>query len=111
VCIVPTTTQFLGEFSLTKSEIPGANFFAVHVSWRFLAYTRQLTDRDHLDWLNLIQHLSVAKHGQIFLTLNPPFEPDPDLVFKEFLYDHPVLDANVCNSPLPPLGHRNLQGR
>jgi hypothetical protein len=47
------------------------------------------------DWLNYIQQLSVEKHGQIFLTLNPPFEPDPKLVFKEFVYDHPVLDANV----------------
>ena len=57
-----------------------------------------LNDIDSLDWLNYIQHLSVRKHGQIFLTLNPPFEPDPKLVFKEFVYDHPVLDANV-NTP------------
>ena len=76
-----------------------------------MAYTRQLTERDYLDWLNLIQHLSVEKHGQIFLTLNPPFEPDPKLVVKEFLYDHPVLDANVRNSPLPPFGHPNRHGR
>jgi len=48
-------------------------------------------------WLNQIQHLSVEKHGQIFLTLNPPFEPDPQLVFREFVYDHPVLDANAVS--------------
>ena len=50
--------------------------------------------------MNHIQHLSVEKHGQIFLTLNPPFEPDPTLVFREFVYDHPVLDANVNFSAL-----------
>ena len=50
---------------------------------------------NHPDWLNYIQNLPVEKHGQIFLTLNPPFEPDPKLVFREFVYDHPVLDASV----------------
>ena len=72
-------------------------YMSVDDSWR----TRgKPTDRNYPDWLNLIQHLSVARHGQIFLTLNPPFEPDPKLVFKEFLYDHPVLDANVRINPL-----------
>jgi len=57
--------------------------------------------RSHYDavsctyWLNQIQHLPVEKHGQIFLTLNPPFKPDPELVFREFAYDHPVLDTNA----------------
>lgn len=61
---------------------------------------------NHLDWLNYIQHLSVEKHGQIFLTLNPPFEPDPGLVFKEFVYDHPVLDSNV--NVHPPYSFREV---
>jgi len=59
----------------------------------------KFADGDYSDWLNSIQHLSVEKHGQIFLTLNPPFEPNPELVFKEFVYDHPVLDANANLSP------------
>ena len=76
--------------------MPEIDLFTAHVSERVLSlYTRHLTDCNYLDWLNLIQHLPVEKHGQIFLTLNPPFEPDPKLVFREFVYDHPVLDANV----------------
>ena len=59
------------------------------------------------DWLNYIQKLSVEKHGQIFLTLNPPFEPDPKLVFREFVYDHPVLDANVSSPPALFNNHAN----
>lgn len=58
----------------------------------------RLTSSD-LDWLNQIQHLPVEKHGQIFLTLNPPFEPDSKLVFRDFVYDHPVLDVNVIIPP------------
>ena len=73
-----------------------ADPFIVHVSGRALVmHAGHTTDRNYPDWLNLIQHLPAEKHGHIFMTLNPPSEPDPKLVFKEFVYDHPVLDANV----------------
>jgi predicted NAD/FAD-binding protein len=75
-------------------------------SWNYLAqsYMDDMgVHRAHYDavsctyWLNYIQNLPVEKHGQIFLTLNPPFEPDSNLVFREFVYDHPVLDANAVS--------------
>ncbi|MDH4180702.1 MAG: FAD-dependent oxidoreductase [Betaproteobacteria bacterium] len=31
----------------------------------------------------------------VIVTLNPPFEPDPALVLREFEYDHPLLDGHA----------------
>jgi predicted NAD/FAD-binding protein len=31
----------------------------------------------------------------VVVTLNPPFEPDPALVLREFEYDHPLLDGHA----------------
>lgn len=75
-------------------------------------HTYRISDlaSDYPDWLNHIQHLSVEKHGQIFLTLNPPFPPDPKLKFREFEYHHPVLDANVSIPPRSTLLRKLLLG-
>jgi len=35
----------------------------------------------------------VDKHGHIFVTLNPPYEVDPKMVFKRIQYEHPVIDG------------------
>ena len=48
--------------------------------------------------MNDLQHLSEARYGPVFVTLNPPFEPDLAKVSGRWKYDHPVLDAKVICS-------------
>lgn len=42
-------------------------------------------------WMNNLQKLDT--NTDLFLTLNPPEEIDPELVDREIVYDHPVFDA------------------
>ena len=42
-------------------------------------------------WMNRLQGIDDA--CPLFITLNPPFEPDPALVFGRYSYAHPQFDA------------------
>lgn len=45
--------------------------------------------------MNDLQHIPETIYGPVLVTLNPPFEPRPELVAGRWRYDHPVLDAKV----------------
>ena len=42
-------------------------------------------------WMNALQQIDPDK--PLFVSLNPPFEPDPALTFARFSCDHPQFDA------------------
>ena len=42
-------------------------------------------------WMNRLQ--GIDKTCPLFVTLNPDREPDPDKVFAEYSYEHPLFDA------------------
>ncbi len=42
-------------------------------------------------WMNALQHIDADK--PLFVSLNPPFEPEPALTFARFNCDHPQFDA------------------
>lgn len=42
-------------------------------------------------WMNALQHIDADK--PLFVSLNPPFEPDAGLTFARFTCDHPQFDA------------------
>ena len=42
-------------------------------------------------WMNNLQKL--ATHHPIFVTLNPGREPDAKMIYDEFVFEHPVMDA------------------
>ncbi|GLK57591.1 putative NAD/FAD-binding protein [Methylopila capsulata] len=44
-------------------------------------------------WMNELQGIDPER--PLFVTLNPPFEPDPALTFARFRYDHPQYDAEA----------------
>ena len=48
-----------------------------------------------IDWMNDLQHLPEKDHGPVLVTLNPPFEPQSDLIAGKYKYEHPVLDSAV----------------
>jgi hypothetical protein len=42
----------------------------------------------------------VEKHGTILMSLNPPYEVDPDTVVKRITYKHLVGNGKVSNRRL-----------
>ena len=43
--------------------------------------------------MNHLQHIPEHTHGPVLVTLNPPFEPRPELVVAQSTYEHPVMSA------------------
>jgi len=47
-------------------------------------------------WMNKLQ--SIDEKKPLFVTLNPPFEPKPELTFARFSYDHPQFDRAALDA-------------
>lgn len=65
-------------------------------SWNFLRWPREgapLNDVAVTYWMNRLQGIDVDK--PLFVSLNPPFAPDPALTFGRYLCDHPQFDAQA----------------
>jgi uncharacterized protein len=63
-------------------------------SWNFLRWRREGTiDNDVAVtyWMNRLQGIDDAK--PLFVSLNPPFEPDPSLTFGKNICEHPQYNA------------------
>ena len=63
-------------------------------SWNFLRWPRRgtaLNDVAVTYWMNELQ--DIDKDRPLFVSLNPPFEPDPKLTFGQYLCEHPQYDA------------------
>lgn len=66
----------------------------VWASWNFLRWQRQgtaLNDVAVTYWMNELQ--GIDKEKPLFVSLNPPFEPEPALTFGQFICEHPRYDA------------------
>lgn len=70
---------------------------AAWASWNFL---REGDDGDRRVavsyWMNKLQSIDESK--PLFVTLNPPFEPKPELTFGRFSYDHPQFDGPALSA-------------
>lgn len=60
-------------------------------SWNFIAPQGDGGPQGVTYWMNRLQNLATDR--QVFLSLNPPFEPHPDSVVGTFNYSHPVFDS------------------
>lgn len=67
-------------------------------SWNFLRWKRQgnptdgtLNDVAVTYWMNVLQDIDQDK--PLFVSLNPPFAPDPSLTFGRYMCEHPQYDA------------------
>lgn len=47
-------------------------------------------------WMNALQGIDPRR--PLFITLNPPFEPDPAKIFRRFSYAHPQYDAEALKA-------------
>lgn len=77
-------------------------------SWNYMTGGHQGGERpvSVTYWMNRLQNLPGP---DVFVSLNPLREPDPDLVHARFAYDHPVLDgaAFAAQQGLPDIQGRN----
>jgi predicted NAD/FAD-binding protein len=63
-------------------------------SWNFLRWPREsspVNDVAVTYWMNRLQNIDSSR--PLFVSLNPPFAPDPELTFGRYDYDHPQYDA------------------
>jgi uncharacterized protein len=63
-------------------------------SWNFLRWQREGTTVNDVSvtyWMNRLQ--GIADDKPLFVSLNPPFEPDPALTFGKYMCDHPQYNA------------------
>jgi uncharacterized protein len=63
-------------------------------SWNFLRWQRKgtaLNDVAVTYWMNELQ--GIDKDKPLFVSLNPPFEPDPKLTFGRYICEHPQYNA------------------
>ena len=63
-------------------------------SWNFLRWPREgaaLNDVAVTYWMNRLQ--GIPQDKPLFVSLNPPFEPDPDLTFGKYMCEHPQYNA------------------
>jgi predicted NAD/FAD-binding protein len=63
-------------------------------SWNFLRWPREgspVNDVAVTYWMNSLQNIDPSR--PLFVSLNPPFAPRPDLTFGRYAYDHPQYDA------------------
>jgi predicted NAD/FAD-binding protein len=63
-------------------------------SWNFLRWKREgshVNDVAVTYWMNRLQ--GIADDKPLFVSLNPPFEPDPALTFGRYMCEHPQYNA------------------
>lgn len=64
----------------------------VWAAWNYLKSSKDgRSDVTVTYWMNRLQ--GIDDDYPLFVTLNPDREPDPALVFGEYIYDHPQFDA------------------
>lgn len=77
---------------------------AAWAAWNFLRAGRNDDRKVAVSyWMNALQNIPQEK--PVFVTLNPPIEPAPELTFASFTYDHPQFDAGAlaAASALPEI--------
>jgi predicted NAD/FAD-binding protein len=80
-------------------------------SWNFLRWPRRgtpLNDVAVTYWMNELQGIDQSR--PLFVSLNPPFEPAPELTFGRYACEHPLYNAAAfaAQKRLPEIqGHRH----
>lgn len=68
---------------------------ACWASWNYLCDSA-VDERTRITvtyWMNRLQNIDPDK--PLFVTLNPPQPPAPELIFDEYMFDHPVYDTDM----------------
>ena len=68
---------------------------SVWSSWNYITETGNSGNLSITYWMNELQGLYSPK--PILLSLNPKILPNPDLIYGQYSYSHPILDNNAIN--------------
>ena len=66
---------------------------SVWSSWNYITETGNSGNLSITYWMNELQGISSPK--PILLSLNPKILPNPDLIYGQYSYSHPILDNNA----------------
>jgi len=64
-------------------------------SWNYITETGNSGNLSITYWMNELQGINSSK--PILLSLNPKILPNPDLIYGQYSYSHPILDNNAIN--------------
>ena len=68
---------------------------SVWSSWNYITETGNSGNLSITYWMNELQGINSSK--PILLSLNPKILPNPDLIYGQYSYSHPILDNNAIN--------------
>ena len=68
---------------------------SVWSSWNYITETGNSGNLSITYWMNELQGINSTK--PILLSLNPKILPNPDLIYGQYSYSHPILDNNAIN--------------
>ena len=68
---------------------------SVWSSWNYITETGNSGNLSITYWMNELQAINSSK--PILLSLNPKILPNPDLIYGQYSYSHPILDNNAIN--------------
>ena len=68
---------------------------SVWSSWNYITETGNSGNLSITYWMNELQGINSPK--PILLSLNPKILPNPDLIYGQYSYSHPILDNNSIN--------------
>ena len=68
---------------------------SVWSSWNYITETGKSGNLSITYWMNELQGINSSK--PILLSLNPKILPNPDLIYGQYSYSHPILDNNAIN--------------
>ena len=66
---------------------------SVWSSWNYITETGNSGNLSITYWMNELQRINSPK--PILLSLNPKILPNPDLIYGQYSYSHPILDNNA----------------
>ncbi|MDA9735256.1 FAD-dependent oxidoreductase [SAR116 cluster bacterium] len=68
---------------------------SVWSSWNYITETGNSGNLSITYWMNELQGINSPK--PILLSLNPKILPNPNLIYGQYSYSHPILDNNAIN--------------
>ena len=68
---------------------------SVWSSWNYITETGNSGNLSITYWMNELQGINSST--PILLSLNPKILPNPDLIYGQYSYSHPILDNNAIN--------------
>ena len=68
---------------------------SVWSSWNYITETGNSGNLSITYWMNELQGINSSK--PILLSLNPKILPNPNLIYGQYSYSHPILDNNAIN--------------